>query len=280
MSRGSKICPECGALNSLDQQTCVRCQTPFPGPLGATLRTLVERVLGRELPMTKLFVGMCGLVFAFLTLDTHQLSIMGSDVYWSALRWGALAPLLGLSEPWRMLSATYVHFGILHIVFNMMATIDLGKLLERLIGSSRFMVALLSSALVGFVVSEVWSLNFGPLRSITGGASGGIFGLGGVLIGYLYARRDPAWKQIGIRIAVYAALFAVVFPVNNAAHIGGFVAGAPLGYIFYKEARPWRRHALFRTLAGILIVGSIVSVVLSERSPVWEAQRAVDLRRR
>ena len=79
-----------------------------------------------------------------------------------------------------MLSATYIHFGILHIAFNMMATIDLGKLLERLVGPSRFMVALLSSAFVGFVVSQLWSLNFGSLRSITitGGASGGIFGLG------------------------------------------------------------------------------------------------------
>ncbi len=280
MSRGSKICPECGALNGLDQQTCVRCETPFPSPLTASFTAVFERVLGRELPMTKLFVGMCSVVFAFLTLDTGQLSIMGSDTHWSELRWGALTPLLGKDEPWRVLSATYIHFGILHIVFNMMATIDLGKLLERLVGPSRFIVALLVSAIAGFVVSQWWSLNFGTLRSITGGASGGIFGLGGVLIGYLYARRDPAWKQIGIRFAVYAALFAVVFPVNNAAHIGGFIAGAPLGYVFCKEARPWRRHGLFRVLAACLLLASVASVALSHVSGVWEQRRALEMQRR
>ena len=77
MSPGSKICPECGALNGLDQKTCIRCKSPFPGPLTSNVASLLERVLGSELQMTKLFVGMCCVVFILLTLDTGELQIMG-----------------------------------------------------------------------------------------------------------------------------------------------------------------------------------------------------------
>jgi rhomboid protease GluP len=98
---------------------------------------------------------------------------------------------------------------------------------------------------------------------LTAGASGGLFGLVGTLIGYLYARRDPIWKKFLVRIAILAAIFAIALPVNNAAHVGGFAAGLPMGYLAYKETRPWKRAAVMRLLAGVLVVLSLLSVGLS-----------------
>lgn len=228
--------------------------------------------------MTKLFVGACTLVFAFQTLGAGELSWFGGKTS-EVLRWGGLSPVLGVREPWRLLSATFVHFGILHLVFNMLGTVDLGRLLEPQLGSARFLVTLLFTAVAGFLVSQLWYLEISPSNTLTGGASGGLFGLVGTLIGTLYARGNPAWKQIAVRFGVYAVLFAVVLPVNNAAHAGGFLAGLPLGYLFYKESRPWRRHRLFRWCAGIGLVLSVGSVTASHLSDVWKVERAREILR-
>lgn len=279
MAVASKICAECGGLNSRDSETCYRCGSPFPGAVSALANGTLERVFGRELPMSKFFVGLCSIVFALILLDSREVQLLGSTLKWPLLRWGAVAPQLVEREPWRLLSATFIHFGVLHIVFNMLALIDLGKLLERQLGSTRFCLVVVGTALSGFAVSHVWYGYVLQVNTLTGGASGGIFGLSGALIGSLYARRDPAWKQVTLRFALYSALYFVMLPVNNAAHAGGFVLGLPLGYLFHKERRPANHNLLFRWLAAACIVLSLASIVLCAASDVWRKERVSELRR-
>jgi rhomboid protease GluP len=276
MAVASKICAECGGLNSRDAETCHRCGSRFPGAMSATVSGLATRAFGRELPMTTFFVVLCSLVFALITLDSGIPSLLSNEHDWTMLRWGAVLPLLVPHEPWRILSATFVHFGALHIVFNMGALIDLGKLLERQLRSARFCVLFVSTALSGFVASHIWYGYVAKVNVMTGGASGAIFGLAGALIGMLYARRDPAWKHVALRFGLYTALFCVMLPVNNAAHAGGFVLGLPLGYLFQKERRPAKRERVFRVLAALCIVASIASVVLCNNSRFWRASRALE----
>jgi rhomboid protease GluP len=252
----------------------------LPGSLERVGAGLFESVLGRELVMSKLFVGFCSLMFVFMAWDSGGLSLLGGGARWSALRWGALLPTLGAVEPWRILSATFVHFGALHLLFNMMAVFDLGQSLERQFGSARFVFVLLASAVAGFLVSQVWYLYVAQTNALTGGASGGLFGLAGSLIGALYARRDPAWKPVAIRLLIYSALFAVMLPVNNAAHAGGFLLGLPCGYAFAKERRPWHRNRLFSILAVLGAVASVASVILSHQSDTWRIVREMEEQRR
>ncbi len=257
----------------------MRCGTPFPSAASAWGRAQLENLLGSEAPMTKLFVGFCCLVFALQTFDSRDLSILSAGPRWVILRWGALVPVIGVIEPWRILSATFVHFGVMHIVFNMMATIHLGKMLEGKVGSARFIVTVIVTAIAGFAASQAWDLNTGAPQIPTGGASGGISGLIGALVGNLYARRDPAYKQVFIQFVIYAVLMALLWSVNNAAHAGGFVAGVPFGYLFYKENRPWRLAWVFRIAAALCIVGSVASVVLCATSDVWRVQKAIEMQR-
>ncbi len=273
----SRVCPNCGALNSATEKRCFRCERPLPGPLLTTGLDLWTRALGREAPFTRLFVGLCALVFVFMTLASGKLELLGSGRPSEALRWGAIyTPLLG-SEPWRYLSAAFVHFGVLHIGFNMMTLWDLGKSTEQRLGAGRFVLILLGTSVLGFVASHVWYDQALGRPAFTAGASAGLFGLIGTLVGYLYAARDPAWKQFLVRVAIYAAIFAVAFPVNNAAHVGGFLAGVPLGYLFYKEKRPWKRNAVFNVIAVVGVVASLASIGLSHASPAWKTQRALEL---
>ncbi|HEY3234190.1 MAG TPA: rhomboid family intramembrane serine protease [Polyangiaceae bacterium] len=241
---------------------------------------LLHAVLGEHFPMTKLYLGLCVLVFA-LTSVSGGVSLLGLSNS-EALRWGALfyAPGARLTrqEPWRYLSAMFVHSGLLHIFFNGTALWDFGRATERRLGSARFVIVFILTGVAGFVLSELW-YSWRAVAATTLGASGGLFGLIGCLIGYLYARKDPVWKDFLIRVVVFSAILAIALPVNNAAHFGGFACGVPLGYLFYRERRPWRRNAVLAVIAGLLVLASFASIGLSYASPVWRAVRQAEIER-
>lgn len=277
MAQRARVCPHCGKLNGADESTCYSCGRRLPGPALTAVLDLWQSALGREYPLTKLFVGLCLIVFAFTTAGAGKLDVLGGSTS-QTIRWGALLTGFGFQEPWRFLSAMFVHYGILHVGFNMMALWDVGRAIEQRIGSARFVLLFLGTGIVGFVASEYWYA-FRGAYTPTAGASGGLFGLIAAFIGYLYAQGDPAWKQFLVRVVVYAAIFAFALPVNNAAHIGGALAGFPLGYAFYKEKRPWQRRWLFGGLAALLVVASLASIALSLRSPLWRVVRQIEIER-
>lgn len=277
LASGSSICPHCGGLNSVDEKTCFRCGQRLPGPAGRAAVGLLTTLLGRDSPLTKLYVIVCVAVFVMTVLTTKKLAMLGGVRPSEALRWGALFGTLGRDEPWRYLSAMFVHFGALHLGFNMMALWDFGRATELRLGSGRFALVFVGTGIAGFVVSDVWYAVSGA-PALTAGASGGLFGLIAALIGYLYAARDPAWKQYLVRVAVYAVIFALALSVNNAAHIGGFVVGFAMGYAFYKEPSPWSRNKLFGAVAALLVLASFASIGLSHLSGVWREVRQDELR--
>lgn len=278
MPHGSRICPHCGGLNSSDETRCYRCGQDFPGPLASGLVDLYYSVLGREMQLTKLFVGLCVLVFALTTLDAKHLEILGNYPTSTDLRFGALIAPLGRVEPWRYLSACFFHFGLLHLGINMWAMWDLGRAIETRLGSSRFTIIFVVTGFVGFAASGLW-YSMQPISPPTAGASGGLFGLVGALLGYLYAKRDPIWKQFLGRVVIYTVIFSLAMPVNNVAHVVGGLCGVPFGYLFYKEARPWRRARLFGWIAGFLVLASFGSVALAQRSPYWKMVRQQEILR-
>jgi membrane associated rhomboid family serine protease len=278
MNHGSRICPYCGGLNSADAETCHRCNRKLPGPLARVAVDIYKSVLGEQYQLTKLFIGMCAVVFVLTSLDAHKLVFLGDYSRSTEIRFGVAMTGLVDVEPWRYLSSCFFHFGILHIGFNMVALWDVGRVLEQRVGSARYAIAYVVTGIVGFIVGNWWFALFNE-PYITGGASGAIFGLIGVLIGYLYARRDPIWKSFLVRVIIYLVIFYFILPVNNAAHVGGFLAGAPMGYVFYKETRPWRRSRLLGYVAGLMVVACVASIVLSMRSPIWRAVRQQEISR-
>jgi rhomboid protease GluP len=275
---GSKLCGQCGTLNNAENTVCVRCATRFPSAAQSWLVNAFETVLGRELPVTRLYVGLCVVVFTFVTFAGGEIQLLSAGRLSDSLRWGALTPALADSEPWRLVSAMFVHFGILHVGFNLTALVDLGKWVERTLGSARFAVIFIATGVFGFVVSCWWYFDQPYLP--TAGASGGIFGLVGTLIGYLWARRDPMWKQVALRVGIYSAVFALILPLNNAAHLGGAALGLLAGYLAYQERRPYRLERYFRMAAVVSVLLSFGSIALCHLSPVWRQQRLIEERTR
>lgn len=227
--------------------------------------------------MVRFFIGLCVLVYTMTAFGGGQVRLLSSPLPSQSLRWGALDPLLVWQEPWRLVSAVYVHLGLLHLFMNMSALVSLGAGLERAFGSTRFVITFVGTAIFGFVVSTGWELwGLGPLAR-TAGASGGLFGLVGFEVGYLYRARDPRWKQALGRAVIGAVLIALLMPANNAAHVGGAVGGLVMGYASFREAL-WRRFSqAWRLLAVLLTLGSLSSLVLANMSLVWKVQRAVEI---
>jgi hypothetical protein len=74
-----------------------------------------------------------------------------------------------------------------------------------------------------------------------------------------------------------ALIWNFVMPMNTAAHLGGFFVGLVVAALFEREKRPQLRARLLQALAGICVLASVGSVVLSIRSPVWKEQRRIEI---
>jgi rhomboid protease GluP len=150
------------------------------------------------------------------------------------LAWGAnFGPATKDGEWWRLGTAMFLHFGLVHLAMNMWALWDAGRLVERWVGPLRFALIYLASGLVGNLVSLVVQGD----RAVSGGASGAIFGVIGALLVCLARERrhvDPRefrwlfWGGAAFALASLGLGFAIP-GIDNAAHLGGLGSGALLG---------------------------------------------------
>jgi len=275
----ARVCPYCRELNSATEPRCYRCGRRLPGPVSDGLSRVVRDLLGTEAPFTRLLLVLELVVFGLLVAADRTFPIGfggGAAFHRSALlRFGAMGYGSEAGEPWRLLSAVFVHMSILHVGMNLWMFTDLGARLERELGGSRAALIFLVSGVLGFVASEYW---YAPLSILTAGASGGVFGQIGAEVGILRARRDPEWRRSLVRNLLYAFLLAFALPgVNNAAHIGGFVVGIALGFAFERTRRYAGLEQAFRVVAGLLVVAAVAAVALSAHSTAWQVMRAREL---
>jgi membrane associated rhomboid family serine protease len=278
MAEGSKVCPYCRRLNGAAETDCYNCGRRLPGKAASAGLSAYRSMFGGELPVTRLFIALCVVVFALAVITSGSSPPIWGETFARSelLRWGAIGGQLGRIEPWRYLSAVFVHLNLVHLGLNMLSLVYLGRTFEQQVGSGRLALLFVVTGILGFVVSDVW-YSARDVPNFTAGASGSLFGLMGALIGWMYSRRDPEWKNVALRFAVYAAAFAFTLPVNNAAHLGGFAAGFPLGYLLQRERRPDLHHRTFGVVAVVLIALSVGSVLLSVRSPLWRELRQLEL---
>jgi rhomboid protease GluP len=153
----------------------------------------------------------------------------------SVAAWGAnFGPKTMDGQWWRLVSCMFLHFGILHLAFNMWILWDLGRLVERLVGNIGFAVLYFVSGIAGSIASLAWNPTV-----VSAGASGAVFGVAGALLGLIAFRRDtvPAAVLKQLRNSMVAFVLYNVFygmtatGIDMAAHLGGLIAGFVCGLI-------------------------------------------------
>ena len=187
------------------------------------------------------------LVFLFLTF--HGRTEYDMDMM---LRYGAMyEPLIFEShEYWRFLTACFLHFGIQHLVNNMVVLFVVGDYLERALGHVRYLIFYLLAGIGASLVSYFWHLHTGDFV-VSAGASGAIFGVVGGLL-WAVIRNHGRLENLSLRQIVIAAFFSAYLGmmdggVDNAAHLGGLVCGLVLAVFFYRPRRPRISEALWQS---------------------------------
>jgi rhomboid protease GluP len=153
--------------------------------------------------------------------------------------WGAnFRPVTSDGEWWRLITCVFLHLNVVHLGFNMLALAYVGVYLEPILGRVRFVVAYLLTGFSASILSLWWN-DF----TVSIGASGAVFGMFGVFLALLFTDliEPKTRKQMLISIAVFVSVnvlsgFAKM-GVDNAAHVGGLIGGAILGFSFFPSLR-------------------------------------------
>ncbi len=275
---GSAVCPSCGRLVGVSQTVCPHCGRRYPGLFGFS-RLL--QAAGQDLGFVQLIIGACAVLYvATLAVDASGIRMGGvlgmlAPSHQSLLRFGASGnvPVFVLDRWWTVLSASWLHGGLLHILFNMLWVRNLAPATARIYGPGRMVLIYLVAGVCGFLLSSLAGryLGFmpGPLRGaqLTIGASASIFGLLGALV--LYGRRAGGGAAVGQQAWTWALILFlfgfIMWGVDNFAHLGGFVGGYLMAR-WLNPLLPEKTDHLLGALVGLVL--SLVAIVLSLIAPV------------
>ncbi|HET6421052.1 MAG TPA: rhomboid family intramembrane serine protease [Geobacteraceae bacterium] len=273
MTQKAMICPRCRRLIGSTESSCSWCGARRPGSWWQATAWTRNALEGDWLVRAIITANVVFFIFSLIIGagggSGNPLSLF-SPSQTSLLLLGATGtiPIDMYHRTWTLLSANYLHGGILHIVFNMMALRQIAPWVVREYGPSRMFVIYTLGGVFGFWLSYVAGV---PL---TIGASASICGLIGSLLYYGKSRGGAYGSAVYREVSGWViglGLIGLLMPgINNWAHAGGIVGGVVLGMLLkYEERRP--ETAVHRGLA-LLCAAATVGVL------GWAVLGAVALR--
>ncbi len=270
---GSIVCPRCGSLVGVRDARCYRCGYRNPGLWG--FAPLLQR-LGLDLHFTDMVLFACGALYVITLLA--EPSAIGRGGLLSLLSPGqrplflfgasGALPVFGYGRWWTVLSAAWLHGGLLHIAMNMLWLRQLMPAVAHLYGNGRLILIYTAASVAGFGLTSVMGVLSlpGPLRGavLTVGASAPLFGLFGALVVHSRASGHTALGEQVWRWVLMFLLLGLLIPfVDNWAHVGGFAGG----WLAARALDPAREESATELLLGLVCLGlqaaAIVASVLT-----------------
>jgi rhomboid protease GluP len=267
-----KLCPACGTLVGATATRCHQCGASMTFGMAAASRSL-SRLLPTTSPATYGILTLSCLLYGASLLATIRSSglqppagggfsaLMGlGGINGQVLfKFGASLPWPGdLLQPWRLIMASFLHGGLLHIAFNMWVLMDIGPQIEELYGSARYLFIYVVTGIGAYLLSSL-------VGHFSIGGSGSLLGLIGVLLAITTNRRSASMQMLRsqlIRWLIYIGIMGFVFSgIDNFAHLGGFVTGFILGKIMVDRApsspEERTRANLLGWTTGLLVAASL-----------------------
>jgi rhomboid protease GluP len=269
---GSVVCPSCGSLVGVNDDRCYSCGRANPGLWG--FGPLLRR-LGADLGFVPLVMGASSAIYLVMLISSGtdirmdgMMSIMApsTSVLFLFGASGAV-PVFGFGRWWTVLSAGWLHSGLLHILFNMLWVRQLGPATADVIGPARTVIVYTVAGVAGFLLSSIAGTVMGstPIFFLRGagftvGASAPIFGLLGALVHY-GRTGSSLMKQQAMGYAVTLFVFGLIMPgVDNYAHAGGFAGGYLTSAFFNPMTRERGDHLV---VAVICLVATFAAIAVS-----------------
>jgi rhomboid protease GluP len=266
---GSSLCPSCGKINSVRARTCFHCGQAYPGLWG--FGPILTRLLG-NFSFARVVSAVCIAAYALSLLLDLRAALRPRGLFGILAPSGAALDALGMTGAaawslgrwWTLLTAIYLHGGLLHLLFNVLWINQLAPGVADLYGRSRLVLIFTAAGVMGFVVSNGVGVPF------TIGASGAIFGLLGAMVCY-GKRRGGTFgvailRQYGQWAAVLFVLGFLMAGVNNFAHAGGFAGG----YLAATALGPSDRYPE-RGVHHLAATGAVALTALAFLLALWTA---------
>jgi len=270
---GSVICASCGVLVGVNDDTCYNCGRRNPGLWGFAPAL---RSLGRDLGFVPFVIGTCIVLyclamlasrgsygmsglFNLLSPSTQALFLFGAS--------GAV-PVFGIGRWWTVFSAGWLHAGILHILFNMMAIRQLAPATAELYGPARMVIIYVVAGASGFLLSSLAGAFLPALPFLSGGqftvgASASIAGLIGALLHYGRRGGSGMARSYASSYILMLVVYGVLLQgIDNYAHAGGF-GGGYLAAMVLDPLKPERTDHMIIALVclGISLLAIVASVI-------------------
>lgn len=199
-------------------------------------------------------------VLAFLATVLGDGRALAGDLTEAHVDYGLFGPAIGYYDEWyRIVTSGFMHFGIIHIGFNMYLLYMLGQMLEPALGRVKFALVYLAGLLGGSAGALLLSPN-----SISAGASGAVFGLMALaFVGYYLNGMNPMNTSIGSLLILNLFITFVVSNVSIGGHLGGALAGALCAFTVmaprHKQLPKWASYAGPVAVCAIAIVVCVIA---------------------
>ncbi|WP_104654577.1 rhomboid family intramembrane serine protease [Ralstonia insidiosa] len=169
-------------------------------------------------------------------------------------------------EWWRLLSAIFLHAGVVHLVINMIGLYSVGVAVERIYGPVAYVLIYLGAGLLGSALS----LSFSAQHAIGVGASGAVFGVAGAWLVAVSRYRNEMPEALSKRLLTQLGSFIlyslvqglITAGIDNAAHIGGLVGGCALAYILPARLNMERYREVLRSRCTIALAAAVAGISL------------------
>jgi rhomboid protease GluP len=232
------------------------------------------RALGSDMGFVTFVVGACAALYvATLLMSGTGIGMNGmlsllSPGGQTLLLFGAsgAVPVFIYGRWWTVLSATWLHGSLLHILFNMLWVRQLGPATAEVYGAARMVIIYTIAGACGFALSSAAGYYLPPLpllrgASLTVGASASIFGLLGAMVYYGRRGGSTAVRSEALRYAVTLFVFGLFMPgIDNYAHAGGFAGG----YLASRWLDPLRPERIDHIVGALVCLGlSVLAIVAS-----------------
>lgn len=260
--RKSILCPRCRRLISISEPVCPYCGISHPASWWRKTTVLSDYLkpdhITRSLITANVFLFVLS---ALLSPSTLQLTMnpfsLLSPSSKTLLLLGATGtiPIDQFHRWWSLLSAGYLHGGILHIFFNMMVLNQMTPFVLQEYGLNRMLIIYTLGGIAGFYVSYLAGVHF------TIGASANLFALIGAILYYAKSRGGTYGQMIFKNIGGWVIglfVFGFIFPgINNWAHGGGLAGGIALAFFLGYEERK-RETSFHRTFANGCVAATVL----------------------
>ena len=268
-TEGSVICASCGVLVGVNDDRCYNCGRRNPGLWGYAPAL---RSLGQDLGFVPLVMGATIILYGLALLlsrgDMQMMTLSPSTPILFLLGASGATPVFEYGRWWTLLTAGWLHAGVLHIFFNVLWIRQLGPAVAEVYGPARMVIIYTFANVAGFGLSSLagellWWMPIPFLRGaqITVGASAAIFGLLGASV--YYGRRSGSRQasQVGLQYALIMGVFGLLFQgVDNYAHLGGFLGGYVTGLVLDPLKQERVDHMV---IAAVCLIASLIAIIAS-----------------